>query len=202
MMITRISEIIHDRTGWCPGGYATKVKNIDGAGTRFRAVHVPAQRDGSPGAGRLGTPAGSYEHTQPGYFLMAAVGATILFIVGMTLLFGTEPVAAVVLCIMIAVLATMSSLTALCIRFGPVGLYKKTWPLTEIASVKPVTNPWYYGYGLRWTSHGRLFNISGRKAVEILLLSGTTFRIGTDEPEALKAAIEGAQERGSKDLRT
>ena len=83
--------------------------------------------------------------------------------------------------------------TNLRIRFGPVGLIQKQWPIAEIVSVTQVTNPWYYGYGLRYTPRGPLYNVSGRHAVEILLFSGQTFRIGTDEPETLCQAIELAR---------
>jgi len=114
-------------------------------------------------------------------------------------LFGIVWVAIAVLGIMIVVLAICSTLTVsldndtLRIRFGPVGLIRKSWPLAEIASVTAVTNPWYYGWGIRWTPRGPLYNVlSGYGAVEILLCSGKTFRIGTGEPESLKLAIEQA----------
>jgi hypothetical protein len=104
---------------------------------------------------------------------------------------------------MVFVLAIFSTLTVLAgadiirIRFGPIGLIQKSWPVSEIASVTTVINPWYYGWGIHWTPHGPLYNVSGRNAVEILLFSGNTFRIGTDEPEALKTAIEQAREKKS-----
>jgi hypothetical protein len=97
------------------------------------------------------------------------------------------------------VLAIMSTLTVsagsgtLAIRFGPVGLVRKSWPLAEIVSVTTVTNPWYYGYGLRITPHGPLYNVSGPHAVEVRLMSGKSFRIGTDEPYTLKQAIDQAR---------
>jgi hypothetical protein len=73
-----------------------------------------------------------------------------------------------------------------------VGLVQKEWPLHEIVSVTPVKNPWYYGFGLRYTPHGWLYNVSGRHAVEVLLESGSKVRIGTDEPEKLARAISHA----------
>jgi hypothetical protein len=112
--------------------------------------------------------------------------------------FGAEPIVLIVLCILLFVLAIMSRLTVfvsndrLGIRFGPVWLIRKEWPLDEIVMATAVTNPWYYGYGIRWTPHGPLYNVSGRHAIEILLRSGKKVRIGTDEPEALAAAINRA----------
>jgi hypothetical protein len=78
------------------------------------------------------------------------------------------------------------------IRFGPLGLVRKNWRLSEIVSATPVTSPWYYGYGIRWTPHGPLYNVAGSGAVEILLVSGKKVRIGTDEPEQLAGAISRA----------
>jgi hypothetical protein len=58
--------------------------------------------------------------------------------------------------------------------------------------VAAVTNPWYYGWGIRWTPKGPLYNVSGFEAVEIRMLSGKSFRIGTDEPDLLRQAIDKA----------
>jgi len=73
-------------------------------------------------------------------------------------------------------------------RFGP-GLIRKRFVLCEIREVKVVKNPWYYGWGIRLTPHGWLFNVSGLNAVEIELASGKRFRVGTDQPEELAEAI-------------
>ena len=73
-------------------------------------------------------------------------------------------------------------------RFG-CGLIKKKFQLAEITEAQTVTNKWYYGWGIKRTPHGWLFNVSGRHAVEISLRSGKKYRIGTDEPERLVEAI-------------
>jgi len=52
-----------------------------------------------------------------------------------------------------------------------------------------VKNPWYYGWGIRFTPHGWLYNVSGLHAVEIELKNGKKYRIGTDVPENLEKAI-------------
>ena len=48
---------------------------------------------------------------------------------------------------------------------------------------------------MRKTRGGWQYNVSGRRAVELELPGGRTFTIGTDEPEALLAAIERARAR-------
>jgi hypothetical protein len=55
-----------------------------------------------------------------------------------------------------------------------------------------VRNKWWYGWGIRLTPHGWLFNVGGLDAVELELASGRKFRIGTDEPQGLLNAIRTA----------
>ncbi len=106
---------------------------------------------------------------------------------------------AAVLVILLAVLLLFFSLKVeigdgvLRCVFG-IGLIRKEIPLTEIESARPVSNPWYAGWGIRWRP-GRylLWNVSGLRAVELELKNGARFRIGTDEPEALARAIESAR---------
>ncbi len=72
--------------------------------------------------------------------------------------------------------------------FGP-GFWKKSYPLFEIESASIVRNSWIYGWGIRFTPHGWLYNVSGLDAVQIQLRSGRKFRIGTDDPQGLIEAI-------------
>ncbi len=77
------------------------------------------------------------------------------------------------------------------IRFGS-GLIRKRFPLDQIDAGRPVRNPLIYGWGIRLTPHGWLYNVSGQEAVELKMKSGKTYRIGTNEPEALTAALQEA----------
>jgi len=76
------------------------------------------------------------------------------------------------------------------IQFG-YGLYKKSFILSEITSVKEVKNHWYYGYGVRvwWWPYMWIYNVSGFDAVEIILKNGRRYRVGTDEPQKLAEAL-------------
>jgi hypothetical protein len=74
-------------------------------------------------------------------------------------------------------------------RFGP-GWIGKRIPLEEVASCRAVRNLWIYGWGVRLIPGGWLYNVSGPEAVELTLTTGV-FRIGTDEPQVLCAAIQG-----------
>jgi len=73
-------------------------------------------------------------------------------------------------------------------RFGP-GLIRKQVRLAEIERTQAVRNRWYYGWGIRLTPHGWLYNVSGLEAVEVQLHTGKKFRLGTDEPEELVRAL-------------
>ena len=74
------------------------------------------------------------------------------------------------------------------LSFG-VGFIRKRFPIGRIVDAQVVRNRWYYGWGIRWTPHGWLFNVSGLDAVQIGLDDGHSYRIGTDEPLRLQAAI-------------
>ena len=65
-----------------------------------------------------------------------------------------------------------------------IGIVRKTYSLKDIKSITPVTNSLLTGWGIRYTSGGWLYNVSGRKAVEIRFHnSPKVIRIGTDKPE-------------------
>jgi hypothetical protein len=48
------------------------------------------------------------------------------------------------------------------------------------------------GWGIRWTPASWMWNVSGFDAVEITYASGKRFRIGTNQPKELAAAITAA----------
>jgi hypothetical protein len=76
--------------------------------------------------------------------------------------------------------------------FGP-GLIRKRFDLSRILDAKAVRNPWWFGWGIRVIPDGWLYNVSGLDAVELLMGDGRKVRIGTDEPDALLAAIAEAR---------
>ena len=74
------------------------------------------------------------------------------------------------------------------IRFG-IGMIRKQFNVDNIKTATIVKNKWYYGWGIRLTPHGWLYNVSGLDAVEILMHNGKQYRIGTDQPNELENAI-------------
>lgn len=141
-----------------------------------------------------------YSHKQFGAFVMLACGVGILATLAFMGPAAAHPAIVLVLGVLAGVAVVFSSLTvevhssALVFWFGP-GFLRKTVPLTDIAAVESVRNPWYWGIGLRVTPRGMLYNVSGLKAVEITRHNGGRFRLGTDEPERLERILKQALER-------
>lgn len=139
-----------------------------------------------------------YRRTQIGYLMLAFIAIGILLVLNYFYLSGnTNPFLLIILAALAVSLLLFSILTVkvdgeeVSVRFG-VGLIRKRFPLSEIESHSAVRNPWYYGWGLRRTPIGWLYNVSGLEAVEITLKDGRKIRIGTDDPTGLDAAIGAA----------
>jgi hypothetical protein len=82
--------------------------------------------------------------------------------------------------------------TQVSVGFGG-GLARRRFAVHSIESVSAVKTSWLAGWGIRLTPHGWLYNAWGRDAVRLRFAGGHRFTIGTDEPEALLAAIELAR---------
>ncbi|MFW6102588.1 MAG: hypothetical protein ACOC6O_02930 [Chloroflexota bacterium] len=110
---------------------------------------------------------------------------------------GVNLVAIPVLVVLAVALVLFPSLTVsikedeLLVQFGP-GVIRKRFKLNEIESCQAVKSPWYYGWGIRQTPQGMLFRVSGLNAVQIKLITGKEYLIGTDAPRELEEAIRQA----------
>jgi len=139
----------------------------------------------------------SYRHTQIGTLTLSALGAGVLIVAAILLVRGPVGPLPVVLAILVVSTVLFASLTVeiqggvLTARFGPGPIHKRV-PLATIRSCRVVQNPWWYGWGIRLTPHGWLYNVSGFGAVELTLHTGRQLRIGSDEPERLCQAIDQA----------
>ena len=138
-----------------------------------------------------------YEHTQVGYLIIVAMAAAMVLIGIILANAGINWIAIGVLVVMAVALVLFLSLTVVIwekeleVRFGP-GLIRKRFKLNEIQSCHAVKIPWYHGWGIRLTSNGMLFRVSGFQAVEINLRTGKRYLIGTDVPQELEEAIRQA----------
>lgn len=135
-----------------------------------------------------------YRHTQTGWVVIGTVFLVGLIVVPPLSAIGFTAAFALFVAVGVAVLLCFFRLTVtvnenhLEARFG-VGLVKTRVALNQIRSFRSVRNPWYYGWGYRFIPGGRLYNISGLSAVELVIPSGLRLRIGSNEPEALVAAL-------------
>lgn len=134
-----------------------------------------------------------YRHTQVATVTIVPLATGALFCAGLALAIANPiPLAFVLFLVVIGVLfttlTTEVSNGSLECWFGP-GAIKRRIPLRTVESVSVVRNRWYYGWGIRLTPHGWLWNVSGLGAIELQFLGGHRFRIGSDEPDRLADAI-------------
>lgn len=140
----------------------------------------------------------SYKHTQRAPWMLYLMG--LLVLVDLVIAFAiNEPsvwwIAGLVTVLLALVGLVFSSLTVevtpdfLGWHFG-LGFWKKTLTRTEIAGAEAVKTKWWYGWGIRITPKGWLYNVSGFDAVAVTDREGKTRLIGTDEPNRLVAALQ------------
>ena len=146
-----------------------------------------------------------YKHTQIGYLMLVVTIVTLILFTWLQITARAEPPAVdsgtnfavtAIMVLILFILASLVTLTVLVdekylkIKFG-YGLFKKSFLLEEIASVKTVKNHWYYGWGIKiwfWPKMW-IYSVSGFNAVEITMRNGKIYRIGTDVPKELEAEI-------------
>ena len=140
-----------------------------------------------------------YRHTQFGWSLIAivvGVGLLELTVVALSTvstmaitLAGAMAAIFAVLLVMFATLTVVVDDKALQLRFG-VGLLRRVVPLGDVVAARAVRIPWWTGWGVRAVSHGWLYRVGGRDAVELELDNGRVVRVGSDEPATLLAAVK------------
>lgn len=149
-----------------------------------------------------------YKHTQIGYLVIIIIFVVVVFFAWVYIAASNEPTSVdsgsnfLVSAVMVLALSFLASFTYLrvsvdeeCVSviFG-YGIYRKRFPLRDIASVRAVKNHWYYGWGIKWWPSPKMwiYSVSGLDAVEVMLNNGKRYRIGTDEPKELEEAIKQA----------
>ena len=148
----------------------------------------------------------SYEHTQVGYTPIPYA----LFSIGMVVFMAQVdeqssgwviPLTAVFLFVIFLILLAFNWLKVTVDDQGvtaafALGKPHRTFALIDVESIQRVRNRWFYGWGVRKTPHGWMYNVWGLDAVELELTSGRRFRIGTDEPDQLAAAVRQVIDQG------
>jgi hypothetical protein len=132
-----------------------------------------------------------YRHTQIGWTLLAfAFGVLPILMIALD---GSRSVPlpfvlAAIIALLFGTLTVIVDDKRISWRFG-IGLIRKSLPVKAVASFRAVRNPWYYGWGIRLTPLGWLYNVSGFSAVALALNDGRHVLIGTDEPDALQQSL-------------
>jgi len=105
----------------------------------------------------------SYKHTQIGYLMLVITLAVLVFFAWLQITARAEPPSyysgtnfaiTAIMALILFILASFSTLTVfideqfLKISFGW-GIFRKNFPISEIATVRKVKNHWYYGWGIR-----------------------------------------------------
>ncbi|MFH1909787.1 MAG: hypothetical protein ABIJ72_01155 [bacterium] len=150
----------------------------------------------------------SYKHTQIGYLMLVVTLAVLVLFTWAQITARAEPpsvdsgtnfAVTAIMALILFVLTSFATLTTLIdenylrIKFG-YGIFAKKFALNQIASVQAVKNHWYYGWGIRFWfwPYMWIYNVSGFDAVEITMRNEKIYRIGTDTPSELEAAIKQA----------
>jgi hypothetical protein len=72
------------------------------------------------------------------------------------------------------------------------GRLQRRWDLTEVRTAQVVRVPWYHGLGIHTFGRTWVFNVSGRRAVELAFGDGSRVVLGSDQPEQLLEAVQAA----------
>jgi hypothetical protein len=136
----------------------------------------------------------AYQHTQQAFLPFTL---WIAFVIVMGALIPREEWAGWIGVFLLAITFVMilfSRLTVTVTNESIITSFGAGWPrhtetLEDVRAVAGVRNTWMQGWGIRKISGGWMYNVQGYGAVELDLRSGKKFRIGTDEPVALEAAI-------------
>jgi hypothetical protein len=140
----------------------------------------------------------SYHHTQVGWAIIIPLVFILIVTLGIAM-FSTRTLGAwhlisgacaVVLSLFCTLTVTVADGWVSC-SFG-VGLIRRRIRGSDVQRAETVRNKWYYGWGIRLTPHGWLWNVAGLDAVELTFNSGKKFRVGADEPENLVEAISAS----------
>lgn len=193
-------DVLREHLGWCPNGHPMNRVYPPGE-IHVSNLSIPGNQVPVPGVGTIQY---RYYHTQPNLAggrkttYLLAICALVIF---SAVMIGVVPVLLIPVFMILALLALVnalfSSLTVaisgdlLEFWFG-MKVWHRKFLLAKIVGCQVVKNLWWYGWGIRWTPHGWLYNVAGPNAVEIVFMNGKKIRIGTDEPVTLAEAINHA----------
>jgi hypothetical protein len=147
-----------------------------------------------------------YKHTQYGMLMFTVflfTGILIGVVAWAIISEGRVAAAIIMICIYLFGVSLFYSFTVQVAEgkikfwFG-IGLFRKTYALSEIKSSRQVKNPWYYFWGVKSIPGGWLYAIAPGDALEIVLKNGLIVHVGTDQPKMLRQAVNAAIKQAGK----
>lgn len=140
------------------------------------------------------------KYTQFGTFSLIAMGSALIFCIVMMIITGFNDLApfgilsfvvmTLLICLLIFYKLTIT-IDDTYIRFSlGTGLIARKYLISDIQSCKSVSNNPLYGIGIRKIPKGRLYNVTGLKAIEIKFKNSKSIvRIGTNHPDEISGII-------------
>lgn len=143
-----------------------------------------------------------YKKSQIGWGLLSFFAFTIIFLfLAYANQWGDDPVPLalfislssflILICSLFYRLTVQVNESTIRLIYG-IGLIKIDLHIEVLEKTEVIKTPWYYGLGIRITPKGMLYNLQGRKAVQIDYVNKgfkKTAIIGSAEPEKLEKAI-------------
>jgi len=131
-----------------------------------------------------------YKHTQIGHLIL-----TVFFVLLLVVVYSTEKnteenilwqclIIFTILGLLFSTLTISIHETYLTLAFG-IGIIQKKFLITDIETYSIIKTKWYYGWGIRFTPEGRLYNVSGFDAIRLQMKDGKIYLIGSDEVNKL-----------------
>lgn len=144
----------------------------------------------------------SYKKSQTGWIVIIIMAPIMLFLTYTYLKqWGDNPIPTIpfilIMSLLIFCLLLFYKLTiriedrSIKIIYG-IGIIKFSINIDILHEVTVIRTPWWYGYGIKITPKGMLYNIHGSKAVRLEYRregKSKTAMIGTPEPEKLKDSL-------------
>lgn len=120
----------------------------------------------------------------------------VLFIAGIVLIVvGGAALTTGVVLVVTALIVVLGSVLTVAVDDSHVSAwFLASWPshriaLTDISSFERVRNKAWWGLGIRKVPNGWMYNVGGLDAIEVVHSNGKRFRIGTNDPDGLEAAL-------------
>lgn len=140
-------------------------------------------------------------YSQYGTFTVIIMLPFLLFSLGMLIIsgFSSGPMTIIALFLIMIFLIVLSSFYKLTITLDNeyvsfslgIGLFGKSYKISDIKSCKPVRNSVLYSVGIHMLPNGWLYNVTGREAIELQFNNKkSVVRIGTNQPEEISEIIQ------------